>query len=72
MTDFTPDVLSDPPDEPVVHWMQRPPLNVGAVSLTGALTGAFLLGILVTVAAVAVGRLMETEDDDEVVLRRFH
>lgn len=72
MTDFTPDVLSEPPDEPVVHWMERPPMSVGAVSLTAALAGAFMLGIAVTIAAGVVGRLLESDDDDEaVVLRRL-
>jgi hypothetical protein len=71
MTDFTPDVLSEPPDEPVVHWMERPPMSVGAAGLTGALAGAFMLGIAVTLAAVVVGRLLESDDDHEaVVLRR--
>ncbi len=71
MTDFTPDVLSEPPDEPVVHWMERPAMSVGPATLTGALAGVFVLGILVTLGAMAVGRLLETDDDDEaIVLRR--
>ena len=67
MTD--PDVLSEPPDEPVVHWMERPPMSLGPVTLTGALFGAFVLGALVTAAAVAVMRLMD--DDEKLVLRRL-
>jgi hypothetical protein len=69
MTDFTPDVLSEPPDEPVVHWMERPPMSLGPVVLTGALFGAFVLGALATAAAVAVMRMMD--EDEKVVLRRI-
>lgn len=70
MSDYEPDVLSDPPDAPVVKWMERPPMSVGAASLTGALAGAFMLGIAVTIAAVVVGRFLETDDDDEAVVMR--
>jgi len=69
---YHPDVLSEPPDEPVVHWMERPSMSIGPAGLTGAVAGAFILGMLVVVAAMAVGRLLETEDDDEVVLHRIH
>jgi hypothetical protein len=71
MTDYEPDILSAPPDAPVIKWMERPPMNFGAAGLSGALGGAFMLGIAVTLAAVVVGRLLETDDDDEVVLRRL-
>jgi len=30
MTYHPADVLSEPPDEPVVHWMERPSMSVGA------------------------------------------
>ncbi len=70
MTDFTPDVLSEPPDEPVVHWMQRPPSSIGPAGMAGALFGAFVLGALATAAAVAVMRMMDG-DDEAVLLRRI-
>jgi hypothetical protein len=72
MSEYEPDILSAPPDAPVVKWMERPSLGVGPAGLTGALAGAFMLGMLVAVAAMAVGRLLESDDDDEaVVLRRI-
>jgi hypothetical protein len=71
MSDYEPDILSAPPDAPVVKWMERPPLSLGPAGVTGALAGAFVLGMLVAVAAVAVGRLLETEDDEGLVLRRI-
>lgn len=71
MSDYEPDILSAPPDAPVVKWMERPPVSMGAAGLTGALAGAFVLGMLVAVAAVAVGRILETDDDEPVMLRRL-
>ena len=72
MSDYEPDILSAPPDAPVIKWMERPPLSLGPAGFTGALAGAFVLGMLVAAAAVAVGRLLESDDDDEaVVLRRI-
>ena len=72
MTDYELDILSAPPDAPGVKWMERPPTNLGPAAITGALAGAFVLGMLVAVAAMAVGKLLESDDDDEVVLRRLH
>jgi hypothetical protein len=60
MTDFTPDVLSEPPDEPVVHWMERPPLMVAPLAIGGAIAGAFLLGALATLGVMSlIGALNE-------------
>jgi hypothetical protein len=61
MTDFTPDVLSEPPDEPVVHWMERPPLMVGPLVIGGAITGAFLLGALATLGAMSLMRGLDRD-----------
>jgi hypothetical protein len=71
MTETPTDVLAEPPDEPVVHWMERPPSSLGPATAAGALGGAFLLGVLVTLGAMAVGRLLESDDDEAVVLRRI-
>jgi hypothetical protein len=72
MTESPTDVLAEPPDEPVVHWMERPPSSLGPATVAGALGGVFLLGVLVTLGAMAVGRLLESHDDDDaIVLRRI-
>lgn len=47
------DVLRDPPDEPVVHWQERPP---PPVALGGAVTAAFALGVALTLGVLAVLR----------------
>jgi hypothetical protein len=71
MKDAPVDVLSEAPDEPVVQWMERPPASVPPLAIGGALVGAFLLGVAMTVAAVVVGRHLESADDHRIVLRRF-
>lgn len=62
MTDFTPDVLAEPPDEPVVHWMERPPSSYGPAVITGALTGAFMLGVFATLGVIAISRMVAGDD----------
>ena len=48
------DVLREPPDEPVVTWMERPPPGVGGLVIGGAIVGAFLLGALAVIGASAL------------------
>jgi hypothetical protein len=50
------DVLKDPPDEPVVHWQERPP---APVALGGAVVAAFSLGVALTLGVLAVLRVTE-------------
>ena len=47
------DVLKDPPDEPVVHWQERPPAQV---AVGGAVAAAFSLGVALTLGVLAVLR----------------
>ena len=47
------DVLKDPPDEPVVHWQERPP---PPVAIGGAVAAAFSLGVALTLGVLAVLR----------------
>lgn len=44
MTDYFDDVLDEQPTGSLVRWMDRPPMQVGAATLSGAVAGAFLLG----------------------------
>lgn len=53
MTDYFDDVLDEEPTGNLVRWMDRPPMHVGAATLSGAVAGAFLLG-----AAAALGLVM--------------
>jgi hypothetical protein len=58
----TPDVLSEPPDEPVIHWMERPPAMVAPLVIGGAILGAFVLGALAVIgASVVLGHFNEDE-----------
>ena len=54
MTQSTADVLSEAPDEPVVHWMERPPLMVAPATVAGALGGVFLLGLMAGIGLLAL------------------
>lgn len=56
------DVLSEAPDEPVVQWMERPPATIPPVAIGGALVGAFLLGVLSTVGAMSLMRMLDERD----------
>lgn len=42
----------------LVHWMQRRPLRVGPAGVSAAAAGAFLLGLGVGAAALAVAHWM--------------
>ena len=56
MTHSTADVLREAPDEPVVHWMERPPMEVAPLVIGGAVVGAFLLGALAVVGVMSLMR----------------
>ena len=48
------EVLPHEPNGEVVHWMASKPLTVGAAGLSVAVAGAFTLGALAALAAVAM------------------
>ena len=52
------DILPPEPNGEVVHWMDPRPLTVGAAGLSLTAAGAFALGALTALAAVAVMRWM--------------
>jgi len=56
MSDYADELeLEEPDEEPeIVHWMQPRPLSVGALGLSGAVAGAFVLGAVATVGVLAV------------------
>jgi len=61
MSYYPEDALLDPPDAPVVHWMDQRPMTLSAPALAGALVGAFVLGALATAGALAVIRSLQED-----------
>jgi hypothetical protein len=61
--------LVDEGESEIVHWMEpkRVSLGPGAISATAA--GAFALGVVATLAALALARWFDAEEH-EVVFRR--
>ena len=56
MSDYLDDRLDDEPSGSVVRWMDRPPMQVGAAALSGAVAGAFLLGAVAALGLVVLSR----------------
>jgi hypothetical protein len=50
------DILPPEPNGEVVHWMQARPISIGAAGISMTVLGAFALGALATVAALALIR----------------
>ena len=48
------DILPPEPNGEVVHWMQSRPLSLGAAGISMSVAGAFALGALAAVAAMAI------------------
>ena len=58
MSDYLDDMLDEPPTRSVVRWMDRPPMSVSPVALSGAVAGAFVLGAAAVLAVMAItGRI---------------
>ena len=56
MTDYFDDVIDEEPTGSLVRWMDRPPMQVGAATLSGAVAGAFLLGAAAALGLVRLSR----------------
>ena len=52
------DVTSSEPSGELVHWMEPGPLRVGVPGLSATAAGAFLLGMGVGAAALAIAHWM--------------
>jgi hypothetical protein len=63
MSDYADELeLEDPDEEPeIVHWMARRPMSVGAVGLSGAVAGAFVLGAATAVGVLALMHWLKPE-----------
>jgi hypothetical protein len=55
------DVLADPPNGELVHWMEPRPLTFGPAGLSLAIAGAFALGLATALIAVGVSRMAGPE-----------
>ncbi len=64
MADAAYDVLREPPDEPVIRWMDAAPTTFSTTALATATITAFALGAAATLAAMIIGRLLQGEDEE--------
>ena len=61
--------LVDDGESEIVHWMDSKRGGVGAGAASAAAVGGFALGVVATLAALALARYFE-DDEHEVVFRR--
>ena len=54
MSDYLDDMLDEPPTRSVVRWMDRPPMHLSPAALSGAVAGAFVLGLASAVGLMAL------------------
>ena len=54
MSDYLDDRLDDEPSGSVVCWMDRPPMHLSPAALSGAVAGAFVLGLAAAVGLMAL------------------
>ena len=54
MTDYFDDVLDEEPTGSLVRWMDRPPMHLSPAALSGAVAGAFVLGLASAVGLMAL------------------
>jgi len=55
------DILPPEPNGEVVHWMAARPVSIGTAGISMTVLGAFALGAVAAVAAVALMRRARTE-----------
>jgi hypothetical protein len=61
MSDHIDEILPAEPNGELVHWMGKKPLTVGPAGISAAAAGAFALGALVTLAALALMHMLGPE-----------
>ena len=54
MSDYLDDRLDDESSGSVVRWMGRPPMHLSPAALSGAVAGAFVLGLAAAVGLMAL------------------
>ena len=55
------DILAEPPQKEVVHWMDSRPLTLGVGGVSAAAAGAFVLGVVAAVGVLALLRRLAPE-----------
>jgi hypothetical protein len=68
MSEHLEDELVDETDPEIVHWMEPKRLALGPGAASAAAAGAFALGVVATLAALALARWLDGEE--RLVLRR--
>lgn len=70
MSEHLDEDLVDETESEIVHWMEPKRLNLGPGAASAAAVGGFALGVLATLAALALARAFEAEDHEIVFHRR--
>jgi hypothetical protein len=66
------DDLGQPtPEGELIHWMDRKPLRVGPAGISATAGAAFTLGVVVTVAVLALTHWLGPQRGAETRRRRF-
>jgi len=66
------DDLGQPtPDGELIHWMSRKPLKLGPAGISAAAGAAFTLGVIATVAVLALTHWLGPEREVELPRRRW-
>lgn len=63
MTEYIYDAYDEPPQAPVVHWMDGRGMSVGPAGVSVAVAGAVLLGAGLTLAALALAHWIGPQRD---------
>jgi hypothetical protein len=69
-SEYLEEALVDEAETDIVHWMEPKPVRLGPGGAAAAVVGGFALGVIATLAALALARLLDDEDD-VVTLRRL-
>jgi hypothetical protein len=62
MNDFLEEDLLDEAEPEIIHWMEPRRASLGPGAASAAAAGAFALGVVATLAALALARWLEREE----------
>jgi len=61
MSEYLEEDLTQTDDPEIVHWMNPKPLTFGPGAASAGVVGAFALGVVATLSALAIARWLETD-----------
>jgi hypothetical protein len=61
MSELLEEVLVDEAEPEIVHWMEPKRVSLGAGAASAAVVGAFALGVVATLSAIALARWLDAE-----------